>query len=182
MCASNAPLDDVCRALGRPRVVRVGPRGVRGAARANDSQFVAQSPAHAQLSRAGAAHRAAAHGEAGDHGRAVVGDVVELHRAHPRVRNVPRGARVLSCAERPVSFKYSAQESINKAVTRLLETARVCFLGTNEKKKKKKNGAREAEGGRPREMGKKRCPHGERKDSCVKCYPCPHGRLKNNPT
>lgn len=144
MCASNAPLDDVCRALGRPRVVRVGPRGVRGAARANDSQFVAQSPAHAQLSRAGAAHRAAAHGEAGDHGRAVVGDVVELHRAHPRVRNVPRGARVLSCDERPVSFKYSAQESINKAVTRLLETARVCFLGTNEKKKKKKNGAREA--------------------------------------
>ena len=99
MCASNVPLDDVCRALGRSRVVRVGPRGVRGAARANDSQFVAQSPAHAQLSRAGAAHRAAAHGEAGDHGRAVVGNVVELHRSDPRDRNVPRGARVLSCAE-----------------------------------------------------------------------------------
>ena len=97
---SNVPLDDVCRALGRSRVVRVGPRGVRGAARANDAQFVAQAPSHAQLSRAGAAHRAAAHGEGGDHGRAVVDDVVELHRADPSHRNVPRGARVPSlCRE-----------------------------------------------------------------------------------
>jgi hypothetical protein len=68
------------------------------------------------------------------------------------------------------------------------------FLGTHDekKKKKKKKAPKSArpfpsstlgrEGARrhaPR-MGRKRCRHGKRKDSCADCNPCPHGMLKNH--
>ena len=33
---------------------------------------------------------------------------------------------------------------------------------------------------RPSVMGRKRCPHGKRKDMCKECTPCPHSNVKQN--
>ena len=81
-CLCYVPLHDICGALRHPTVNRVAPRGVYPrASRARDSQFVSKAPFNAELSRAGSSHRAAAHGQTGDHRRAACSDIVERHRA-----------------------------------------------------------------------------------------------------
>ena len=82
----SVPLDDVGGAVRDAGIVGVGARGdaVR-TLHAADAQFVADAPLHVELARAGAAHRAPAHGQVGDHGHATR---VRVHRARARVGRV----------------------------------------------------------------------------------------------